>query len=167
MNNLANTPTKVAFREKMELAQNTMMEWQAEGICDDAMDECILTHHFSPIVEEFGCAVYGRQILIPKDTVIIGKIHRHSHLNVILKGKILVTTEFGQEYFEAPHVFTSKVATKRGVRAVEDTLWLTIHLTTQDSEENMDEIENEVIAPDYQTLGLENVLDNLRLPEGE
>jgi hypothetical protein len=31
----------------------------------------------------------------------------------------------------------------------------------------MDEIENEVIAPDYQTLGLENVLDNLRLPEGE
>jgi len=52
------------------------------------------------------------------------------------------------------------------VRAVEDTLWLTVHLTTQGSEEHLDEIENEVIAPDYQTLGLENAMNNLFL-DGE
>jgi len=166
MNNLANTPTKVAFREKIEFAEKKIQQWQEEGICDDANDYCELTHYFSPIIEEFGCAVYGRQLFIPKDTLIIGKIHKHGHLNVILKGKILVTTEFGQECFEAPHVFVSKFGTKRGVRAVEDTLWLTVHLTTQGSEEHLDEIENEVIAPDYQTLGLENTMNNLFL-DGE
>ena len=87
MNNLAtaNTVRKVAFREKIEYIQDTLKDWQEEGIWDSTLDDCELTHYFSPIIEEFGCAVYGRQMFIPKDTLIVGKIHKHSHLNVILK----------------------------------------------------------------------------------
>jgi quercetin dioxygenase-like cupin family protein len=106
-------------------------------------------------------------MFIPKDTLIVGKIHKHSHLNVILKGKILVTTEFGKEYFEAPHVFVSEVGTKRAVRSVEDTVWLTVHLTRHDSEEHVDEIVDDLTVKEYQELGLVNTLDDLKLLEGE
>jgi quercetin dioxygenase-like cupin family protein len=169
MNNLAtaNTVRKVAFREKIEYIQDTLKDWQEEGLWDSTLDDCELTHYFSPVVEEFGCAVYGRQMFIPKDTLIVGKIHKHSHLNVILKGKILVTTEFGKEYFEAPHVFVSDVGTKRAVRSVEDTLWLTVHLTRHDSEEHVDEIVDDLTVKEYQELGLVNTLDNLKLLTGE
>jgi hypothetical protein len=39
-------------------------------------------------------------MFIPKGTVIIGKIHRHQHLNFILQGKVSVATEFGKKYFD-------------------------------------------------------------------
>ena len=169
MNNLAtaNTVRKVAFREKIEHIQDTLKDWQEEGLWDDNTDDSMLTHYFSPVIDEFGCAVYGRQMFIPKDTLIVGKIHKHSHLNVILKGKILVTTEFGKECLEAPHVFVSKFGTKRAVRSLEDTLWLTIHLTRHNSEEDVDEIVDDLTVKEYKELGLINTLDDLRLLEGE
>ena len=81
MNNLAtaNTVRKVAFREKIEYIQDTLKDWQEEGLWDSTLDDCELTHYFSPVVEEFGCAVYGRQMFIPKDTLIVGKyINTHT-----------------------------------------------------------------------------------------
>jgi hypothetical protein len=90
----------------------------------------------------------------PKGTLIIGKIHRHQHLNIISKGKVVVYTEFGEKHMEGPITFVSEIGLKRSVYAVEDTLWTTIHLTQFVGEEHLGKIEEEVIAPDYQEMGL-------------
>jgi hypothetical protein len=99
---------------------------------------------------------YAREIHIAKDTCMVGKIHKHEHINVISSGKCFVVTEEGKELLEAPLTFISKAGIKRAVYAIEDTVWTTIHPTESS---DLEEIERQVIAPSYE------VLDNL-LGEG-
>jgi len=149
-----NSLAKVTFREKILNAQDEMKEAISDGKLRDVMDECTLTHYFTPISEDYGCAVYGREIFLPKGTAIIGKIHRHQHLNIISKGKVSVMTEHGKKYMTAPCTFISETGLKRAVYAEEDTIWTTIHLTNTPGEDHLQEIEDEVIAPDYKSIGL-------------
>jgi hypothetical protein len=113
-----------------------------------------LTHIFTPIHEEYGCCAYARQIVLPKGSLVIGKIHRHQHLNFFMNGKVTVYTEAGREYFDGPKVFVSETGTKRAVFSHEEAIWTTVHLTKFAGEENLDKIEEEVIAPTYEDLGL-------------
>lgn len=141
-----------SFRENVLKVEEGMKQMIASGEIEDTLPDCILTHYFSPIDEKYGCCTYAREMFIPKGTLIIGKIHRHAHLNIISKGKVSVATEFGTKYLEAPCTFISEVGLKRAVIAEEDTIWTTIHLTNKNSESELDEIEDEVIAPSYEAL---------------
>lgn len=105
--------------------------------------DCPVQHHFAP-------GMYGREITIPEGVCIVGKLHRHSHLNCISKGRIAVFTEFGREVLEAPLTFVSEPGTKRVVLALTDTVWTTFHKTDST---DLAEIEREVIAEDYSDLG--------------
>lgn len=156
MNDIAtsNSPNKVQFRESIINVQEGLLKMIANGTTKDTLPDCKLTHYYSPIDENYGCGTYARQMFIPKGTLIIGKIHRHQHLNFIMQGKVSVSTEFGPKYFEAPCIFVSEVGLKRAVIAEEDTIWVTVHLTKHLGEENLAKMEEEVIAPSYKELGL-------------
>lgn len=95
----------------------------------------------------------GRQMLIGKGLPIIGKIHKHAHLNHISFGKVRVATEHGFMDIEGPYTFTSEPGTKRAVYALEDTLWTTFHLNPNeldpDNEDDMKKLEDEIIAKSY------------------
>ncbi len=99
-----------------------------------------LTHHFAP-------GVYGREIFIPADCVVVGKIHKHAHLNMLMQGHVTVKTEAGIEDFHAPMVMVSKAGTKRALYTHTDTIWVTVHLTES---QDLDVIEDEVIAKTYE-----------------
>jgi len=150
---------KVKFRQDILTVQTELKAMIADGTVESIEKECTLTHYFSPIDSQYGCCTYARQMFIPKGSLIIGKIHRHQHLNFILKGKISVATEFGKKYFEAPCTFISEVGIKRAVYAEEDTIWATVHMTKFNSEEDLDKIEQEVIAPTYADMGLISSVD--------
>jgi hypothetical protein len=145
---------KVKFREEILNLQEQMQKLIANGEMEDRLPACTLTHYFSPKSEDYGCSVYGRQMFIPQGTLIVGKIHRHQHLNFIIKGKVSVATEFGKKMYEAPCGFLSEVGLKRAVLAEEDTIWMTVHMTKHNGEEYLDEIEAELIAPSYSEMGL-------------
>lgn len=114
-----------------------------------AEPECPLTHHFAP-------GVYGREILLPKDSLVVGKIHKHAHLNMIMKGHVSVATEDGVHEYKGPLVLVSLPGTKRVVYAHEDTVWVTVHLTNS---QDLQVIEEEIIAKTYEEYDiLENVL---------
>jgi len=151
---IQNSMERVQFREKVMIVQNGIQDMIKNGQVESTLEDCVLTHHFAPIDEVYGCCTYARQMFIPKGTLIIGKIHRHQHLNFILKGKVSVATEFGKKYMEAPCTFISEIGLKRAVYAEEDTIWTTVHLTKYHGEENLDKIENEVISPNYAEMGL-------------
>lgn len=157
-----NTIDKVSFRQSVQVVEQGLKEKIAAGEAEDTLSDCLLTHHFTPKDEKYGCHAYAREMLIPKGTVIIGKIHRHQHLNFILKGQVSVATEFGKKYFTAPCVFVSEVGLKRAVYAEEDTIWVTVHLTEHSGEENLNKIEQEVIAPSYEELGLISSIEELK-----
>lgn len=106
-------------------------------------DNCPLTHKYSP-------GIYVREIFIPKGMCVVGKIHKHDHPNFLLKGEVLVVTEFGgRERLKAPLSMISKAGTKRVVYALEDTVWITVHTNPTDTED-LDAIESHVIAKSYE-----------------
>lgn len=78
-----------------------------------------------PVKHRFSRGVYARELLIPKGTVLTGRIHKYTQINVLLKGDISVLTERGIERLVAPVVFESPAGAKRAGYAHEDTTWLT------------------------------------------
>jgi quercetin dioxygenase-like cupin family protein len=159
-----NSYTKVKFRENILQCEREMKQMAAAGHFSANMDEVFpLKHYFAPIDPKYGCGAYAREIFIPKGHVIIGKIHRHEHLTFLLKGKISISTESGKQYLEAPCTFVSEAGVKRAAYAEEDTIWTTVHLTRHLGEDNLDKIEDEVIAPTYQEMGL--IADTKELEE--
>ena len=123
------------------LARNKIMNLQSclEVMAETDPVDCPLVHHFAP-------GLYAREILLPKDSLVVGKIHKHSHVNNISKGSVIVYTEFGMEEYHAPCQFISKPGTKRAVYALEDTVWTTYHPT---NETDLEIIEEQVIAKSF------------------
>jgi len=83
-----------------------------------------------PLVHSFSDGEYRREITIPADMIVEGRIHRHAHVNILSKGRALVLTEFeGWVELVAPCTWTSKAGTKRIVHALEEVVWMTKHTT--------------------------------------
>ena len=136
MNSLCIQPDTRVRQNIMTLQENIQAYNAEHGLKEP---ECPLTHLFAP-------GVYGRQIFIPKDSLIVGKIHKFAHLNFLMKGKVTVATEEGPVQLEGPLMMVSKAGTKRVVYTHEDTWWATVHLT---NETDLEKIEEEIIAPSY------------------
>lgn len=100
-----------------------------------------------PLTHRFANGVYAREILLPKGTMGVGKIHKHGHLNVITKGRVSVLTEFGFHEYVAPFTFVSQPGTKRVFYAHEDTVWTTFHGTEST---DLVQIEKDIIAESYE-----------------
>ncbi len=100
-----------------------------------------------PLKHSFAEGVYVREIFIPKGHILTGKIHKHSHPNFLMKGEVVVVTEErGREHLKAPLSMISKPGTKRAIIALEDTVWITVHVT---NETDLEKIEDYVIAKTY------------------
>jgi hypothetical protein len=95
----------------------------------------------------FSKGVYARELHIPKGTVLTGKIHKYTNLNIMSKGELSVLTENGIERVKAPFTIVSPPGTKRVAYAHEDTIWTTIHGT---EETDVDKIEAEFVAESYE-----------------
>lgn len=86
--------------------------------------DCPIKHHFSE-------GIYAREMFIPKGTVVTGKIHKYENLNIMSKGKLSIRTESGVITVEAPFTVVSPPGTKRIAYAHEDSIWTTIHATSE------------------------------------
>ncbi len=95
-------------------------------------------HHFAP-------GVYMRQMNAKAGTLVISKMHRTEHMNILLTGSLTVATEDGIELLKAPVVLKSMPGTKRIGYFHEDSSWITVHPT---NETDLDLIEQQVIVPD-------------------
>jgi hypothetical protein len=162
-----NDYSKVKFRQQVLTVQHGIEEMISNGEVEDTLPDCTLTHLFTPVDPTYGCCTYARQMFLPKGTLIIGKIHKHQHLNFILQGKVSVSTEHGKKVIEAPASFISEVGLKRAVVAEEDTIWVTVHLTKYSSEEDLAKVEDEVIAPTYDDMGLISSVEALNKLENK
>lgn len=130
------------------LAVRANIQALEEASREFAQVECPLNHYFAP-------GLYAREIFIPAGTVVVGKIHRHSHINIISHGVATVVTEFGRQRMCAPFTFVSEPGTKRSLIAETDLIWTTVH-SNPDELTDVDVLESQIIAPDYGALGIEN-----------
>jgi len=100
-------------------------------------------------VEYFCGGVYAREITIPEGVALVGEIHLKDQINVVSKGSIKIVTEDGEKIIDAPATFISKAGVKRAGYAITETVWTEFIATELTNE---DDIRQEFIAPDYETL---------------
>lgn len=116
-----------------------------------------------PTEHLFAPGVYLRKCFIKRGDVVVGKLHKHEHSNIISQGIVSVLTEFEAATYHAYCMFTTPPGTKRALVALEDTIWTCVHLNP-DNITDLDELEKLNIAKSYTELGWE---DPVLLLEGE
>ncbi len=108
-----------------------------------------------PLLHTFTTGIYAREIFIPKGAIVVGKIHRHDHMNFISSGDVTVLTKEGLKRIVGPSTMVSTAGTKRAVYAHEDTFWTTVHANPTE-ERDVDKLESFIIAKKYDDLAIEH-----------
>lgn len=94
---------------------------------------CPLKHYFAP-------GVYIREIFMPAGSVVIGKIHKTEHFNIIQQGSVCLMSEDGsREILTGPCTFVSNAGVQKVLRIIEDTVWSTVHITEERDLEKLEE----------------------------
>lgn len=116
----------------------------------ERLDEAVLAHEQveMPARHHFSRGVYARELFIPKGTVLTGRIHKCSQINILAKGEISVLTENGIERISAPATIVSPPGTKRAGYAHEDTIWITV-CGVSDDERDPDVLEDTLTVRTY------------------
>lgn len=144
-NGVAGAGTLTPSREQIVRLQEKMVPHQ----CQQPDPE----HFFAP-------GMYLRTLLVPKSMLLVGKIHKHAHFLMVLKGRAIVVSEFGNEVLESGYIGVSQPGVKRVVRAVEDTLFVTVHVNPSDTH-NLETIESEHIEPEILVLSSQQFKESI------
>ena len=129
----------------MEVLQEQMQASNERALIPSA-------HHFAEIPKG---SIYARETYLPQDTVVMGKIHKYETINFITMGHVLVVNPEQPEQNKvlvAPYTFVSPAGSKRLVKALTDSIWITVHPAKS---QDLGEIEGELIAIDYSELSLD------------
>lgn len=86
--------------------------------------ECDLgtVHHFSD-------GLYAKEMHIPKGFVAGTHAHKYSHLSILSKGKVVVSTDNSVTKFSAPACIEITKDINHSIEALEDSVWFCIHAT--------------------------------------
>lgn len=154
-----NNAHAVAFRQKTNDFQASYKNALESGTLTPAPYS--YKHHFTEKHSEFGAALYGREMSVGKGAIIIGRIHKHPTINVLLKGKLLVVSESGRRTVEAPCTYVSEPGVKKIGYVLEDCIWLNVLMAPETGEENLDLIVQKHTAETYAELGLVDLIQGV------
>jgi len=94
-------------------------------------------------LEHFICnKTYVRQITLPQDMVLTGKVHNFDHTSILSKGEVTVLTDEGMTRIKAPATWVSKAGTKRLIYVHEEAIWATVH---QSEKTLVEDLEKELV----------------------
>ena len=82
-----------------------------------------------PVQERFINGMYAREILIPKGTLLTGRVYKAGYLDIMLSGDIAVATPQGTKRMTGTNIMEAPPGRKRAGYAFEDTRWITVHRT--------------------------------------
>lgn len=116
--------------------QRKIDQLEAEMAKGETVDSFPLRHYFAK-------DVYVREFTLPKGYVVTGKVHKYSHVIILLTGEVSVNMGDGIKRIKAPFVAVTPAGSRRVVYAHEDAVFLTAHGTP---ERDLDLIEENIIA---------------------
>ncbi len=140
----------------IELFQSSIHEkvFKAEALMlQMPQRELEVKHYFSQ-------GVYARELYIPKDTILVGKLHKYIQLNILSKGDISVLIDEEVKRIQAPFTVVSPAGTKRIAYTHEDSVWITIHGTNETDVGLIEEIFTANSEQDY----IDFINEQLKLP---
>jgi hypothetical protein len=93
----------------------------------------------APVTHRFAPGVYLREIFMEADSIVIGRVHKMRHFNVLLTGACLIVHADGtREELRAPMTFVSEAGVQKVLYILEDMQWQTIHPTDETDMEKLD-----------------------------
>lgn len=101
------------------------------------------------VTHNFADGLYIRTLVMPKDLVVVTKLHAKNHPFFIMKGEASIFTEQGVERIKAPFHGITETGTKRALFIHEECTFITVHRTDCLT---IEEVENEVIAKSFDDL---------------
>ena len=93
----------------------------------------------------------AKELFLPKDSIVTGKIHLKEHLVHVSLGHVIVVEDTQRYSVRGPCTFVGKAGSKRAVLVLEDTVWTAFHTTTKNT---IEECEAELVTNDYKLLEL-------------
>ena len=93
--------------------------------------------------------MYCRRMEIPKDSLIVSKVHKSDHLFIGCSGELVVAGQGEMYTLRAGDVIPSSIGTKRAVYALTDVICMTVHKTDKTS---IDGLEDELMEADPSAL---------------
>lgn len=136
MNDILPLSGAPSLRDIRRLQENILASGNAVDL------EANTFHHFAD-------GVYGRELRIPAGVAVIGKMHRHSTLNILAAGELAVTTPNGPQVLKAPAIFVSPAGAKKLGVAITDCVFLNVHAS---HETDLARLEADLIVPDDEEL---------------
>jgi hypothetical protein len=96
-------------------------------------------------VHRFAPGLYVRELTVPAGCVIVGKVHKHESVNILVKGSALLACDGRVEKVSAPLTFVSGPGRQKAAYVLEDMTWINVHPT---QETDLVKIEAEFIEKD-------------------
>lgn len=95
-----------------------------------------------PVEHFFSEGLYARHMTVEEDGVVVGKVHKHSHLAILLEGTVRVSSKYGTALYSAPYVINVNAGDKRAFYAVTRVKYITVHAT---NETDLEKLEQELV----------------------
>jgi len=90
-------------------------------------------HHFSD-------GVYAKQMHIPKGFTATIHVHNYTHLSILAKGEVIVSTDENARIYKAPACIEIGAGVYHSVEALEDSAWFCIHQTDEKDTDKIDAV---------------------------
>ena len=92
---------------------------------------------------------YAREMVMPPNCTLVGKIHKSEHLCIISEGTVTVVSEEFEGTVSAPYTYVSKPGAKRAIVSHTQVVWTTVHMT---DETDIETLERDLVTESYQAL---------------
>lgn len=116
-----------------------------------------------PVEHEFGDGLYIRRLLIPKGTLIVGRVHKAGCINVVEEGDIAVLTESGAMRVRTGFLVHSPAGLQKLGFANKDTVFTNIFST---DETDIEKLESMIVSDMHDQIELALEDSSMMITEG-
>lgn len=111
-----------------------------------------------PVEHTASDGMYMRKLLIPKGSLVVGKIHKKPCMNIVASGDITVLTETGCLRVQAGYTVQSPAGIMKVGYAHEDTVFINVFRT---DETDIDKIEDDIACESFEALAASKKMEVL------
>ena len=136
------------YKDKILKLEETLINI-ADGVNIIGDGKTVVYSDICPVKHSFVDGVYIREMKMDKGLLIVGCIHKYSHVWFLLDGKIAIATENGMKEYEGPVYVITEPGIKRAGFVIEDCTFINIHPNPSNTQD-LKELESNLIAFSYE-----------------
>jgi hypothetical protein len=145
---ILNSEIGLPYKEKILKLEKTLID-MADGVNIIGDGKNVVYNDMCPIKHVFVDGIYVREMKMKEGLLIVGCIHKHSHVWFLLDGKIAIATEDGMKEYKGPIYIVTEPGIKRAGFVLEDCTFVNVHANPTNTQD-LKELETNLIAFSYE-----------------